>query len=69
MGFYYLYHKSPKQHQNLGRSFDSLQQVPAFPTRMGGTRWVGHMVLAIETCLKSYKANVNQLEEVAVQKG
>ena len=68
MGLYYFYHKSPKQHQNLERSFVSLQQVPAFPTLVGGTRWVGHMVLAIETCLKSYKAIVNQLEDVAVQK-
>ena len=68
MGLYYFYHKSPKQQQNLERSFVSLQQVPAFSTRVGGTRWVGHMVLAIETCLKSYKAIVNQLEDVAIQK-
>ncbi len=68
MGLYYFYHNSPKQHQNLRRMFEALQQLPAFPTRVGGTRWVGHMVFAIETFFKSYKPIVCHLEDVSLQK-
>ena len=31
-------------------------------TRVGGTRWVGHMVLAIENFVKGYPAIGAQLE-------
>ena len=68
MGLYYFYHNSPKQHQNLSRMFEALQQLPAFATRAGGTRWVGHMVLAIETFLKSHKPIVWHLEDGSLQK-
>ena len=38
------------------------------PTRVGGTRWVGHMVLAIENFVKGYPAIRAQLEECITQK-
>ena len=34
------------------------------PTRVGGTRWVGHMKLAMETFLKGYEAFVLHLGQV-----
>lgn len=52
MGLYYFYDNSPKQQQNLKRSFQSLNQSPVMPTHVGGTRWVGHMILAVENFLK-----------------
>ena len=67
MGLYYFYN-SPKQHHNLAKVFDVLGQLPAYPTRVGGTRWIGHIVLAMETFLKSYKALICHLENVAVEK-
>ncbi len=67
MGLYYFYN-SPKQHHNLAKVFDVLGQLPAYPTRVGGTRWIGHIVLAMETFLKSYKALICHLENVAVKK-
>lgn len=52
MGLYYFYHNSPKQRQNLKRSFQSLNQSSVMPTRVGGTRWVGHIILAqLEDCI------------------
>ena len=56
MGLYYFYHNSPKQRQNLKRSFQSLNQSSVMPTRVGGTRWAGHMMLAVENFLKGYQA-------------
>lgn len=68
MGLYYFYHNSPKQRQNLKRSFQNLNQTAVMPTRVGGTRWVGHMVRSIENCLRGYQAIRHQLEECVTQK-
>jgi len=68
MGLYYFYHNSPKQRQNLKRSFQSLNQTSVMPTRVGGTRWVGHMVHSIENCLRGYQAIRHQLEDCVTQK-
>ena len=56
MGLYYFYHNSPKQRQSLKQSFLSLKQSSLMPARFGGTRWAGHMVLAIENFVKGYPA-------------
>lgn len=68
MGLYYFYHNSPKQRQNLKRSFESLRQSSVMPTCVGGTRWVGHMMLAVENVLKGYQAIHAQLEDCITQK-
>ena len=54
MGLYYFYHNSPKQRQNLKRSFQSLNQSSVMPTCVGGTRWVGHIILAVEKLLNPF---------------
>ena len=63
MGLYYFHHNSPKQRQNLKRSFESLNQSSVMPTPVGGTRWVGHIILAVENFLKGYQAILAQLED------
>ena len=68
MGLYYFYHNSPKQRQNLKQSFQSLNQSSVMQTRVGGTRWVGHMMLAVENFLKGYQAIHAQLEDCIMQK-
>ena len=69
MGLHYFYHNSQKQRQkNLKRSFQSLNETSVMPTRVGGTRWVGHMVRSIEECLRGYHAIRHQLEDCVTQK-
>ena len=43
--------------------------LPVVPTRIGGTRWVGHVVPAIEKFLKGYAALRSQLEDCVEQRG
>ena len=38
------------------------------PTRVGGTRWVGHIFLAVENFLKGYQAIRAQLEDCISKK-
>jgi len=59
MGLHYFYHK---------RSFQSLNETSVMPTRVGGTRRVGHMVRSIEKCLRGYHAIRHQLEDCVTQK-
>ena len=68
LGTYYFYYNSPKQRENLRNSFESLGRIPVMPTRVGGTRWVGHMLLAVETFIKGYEAIYNQMEDCINQK-
>lgn len=68
MGLYYFYHNSPKQRQNLKRSFQSLNQSSVMPTRVGGTTWVGHIILVVENFLKGYQAIRAQLEDCISKK-
>ena len=63
MGLYYFYHNSHKQQQNLKQSFQSVNQSSVMLTCVGGTRWVGHMMLAVENFLKAYQAIRVQLED------
>ena len=35
----------------LRNAFDSLQKTIVMPTRVGGTRWVGHLLLAVDNAL------------------
>ena len=58
----------PKQRQNLKRSFQSLNQSSVMPTRVGGTRWVGHIILSVENFLKGYQAIRAQLEDCISKK-
>lgn len=68
MGLYYFYKNSPKQRSNLNLTFEALGDKKVLPTRVGGTRWVGHVVLAVETFFKAYNAIVTHLGDVVQQK-
>ena len=68
MGLYYFYRNSSKQRKNLQSAFEALNQPCVVPTRVGGTRWVAHLLLAIETFLRAYKAIAHHLADVVAQK-
>ncbi|XP_013394236.1 zinc finger protein 862-like [Lingula anatina] len=61
-----FYHKSPKQRNGLKQVFEASKMDQLLPTRVGGTRWVSHTQLAVQNMLRSYKALVTHLEQVAI---
>ncbi|XP_014662095.1 PREDICTED: zinc finger protein 862-like [Priapulus caudatus] len=70
MGLYYFYHNSSLNRAMLRRSYEALKQNndSAFliPTRIGGTRWIGHTMRALTNLISSYKyimAHLGQLTE------
>ena len=67
MGLYYTYRNSSKQRKNLHASFKALGQRSVVPTRVGGTRWVSHLLLAIQNFLKGYRAITNHLCDCIAQ--
>ena len=69
MGVYYFYRNSPKQRQCLRTAFATLQMKCIVPTRVGGTRWVGHLFRAIDAFFKGYPAIVMQMADLVQQKG
>ena len=48
LGIYCFYHNSPLNRANLKQSYQSLDKAPLMPTRVGGTRWVGHVLKALD---------------------
>jgi len=48
----------------LKGSFKSLEEKVHLPTRIGGTRWVGHLLRALEKIVSGYKAIKQHLEQV-----
>jgi hypothetical protein len=57
-GLYLFYHNSPLNRSMLKRAHEALRtegdEPLKMPTRGGGTRWIGHLVTAIENLLQSY---------------
>ena len=45
-GLYYMYRNSPLNRTNLKNAFRYLSINIKLPTRAGGTRWVGHLLLS-----------------------
>lgn len=54
LNLYYFYHKSPLNRSNLKNSFQALDRKPLMPTRVGGTRWLPHILKALDHFLKGY---------------
>ncbi|CAG2231771.1 unnamed protein product [Mytilus edulis] len=54
LGLYYLYRRGPKQKKALKRAFSALNMTKILPTRVGGTRWMPHMLRAINVIIKEY---------------
>ncbi|KAL4240681.1 Sperm flagellar protein 2 [Mactra antiquata] len=72
MGLYYFYHNSSLNRAMLNRSASALKtdgdKSLLLPTRVGGTRWIGHTALALEHLTVSYKyilGHLGQLTEPA----
>ena len=40
---------------------------PTMPTRIGGTRWLSHTLLALENLWKGYRGIVQHLDQVKMQ--
>lgn len=59
-----FYHRSPLNRATLKKSFSVLGMKPLMPTRVGGTRWVSHLLRALDHFLKGYKGIVLHLEQV-----
>lgn len=51
---------------NLKHSFASLGLKVLMPTRVGGTRWVGHLLRALKNFIASYPALRQHLEQVSL---
>ena len=54
-------------HANLKRSYESLQKPPLMSTHVGGTRWVAHVLKALDHFLRGYPAIVQQSDSVGVR--
>jgi hypothetical protein len=63
-GLYYFYHKSSVNRSRFRRSAIVLELQLQIPTRIGGTRWVGHLHRAIQCILASYPAIVPHMQQV-----
>ncbi|XP_046565011.1 zinc finger protein 862-like [Haliotis rubra] len=61
----FKFYKSAKQKSELKSVFETLKLQFSMPTRVGGTRWVGHMLLAVKNMLKGYRALVFHLSKVS----
>ena len=65
-GLYYMYQNSPLNRTNLKNAFRCLNMKTHLPTRAGGTRWVGHVLKALDNFLSGFKAFRLHLEQVLV---
>ena len=64
MGLYSFYHASPLNRANLKASYQTLEQTPLMPTRIGGTCWVAHTLKALGNFLRGYAALIQHLEQI-----
>ena len=68
MGLYYFYHNSALNRSMLVRSYQAMvgkeKGEPLLPTRVGGTRWIGHTYRALTNLTTSYPYIVQHLGQV-----
>ena len=64
LGLFYFYQRSALNRANLKKSYETLQMTPLMPTRVGGTRWTGHLLRALTNFLRGYAAIVQHLQQV-----
>lgn len=62
----YANYKNYLQRANLKSTYRALNTNPVMPTRIGGTRWLGHTELALKRMLQGYPAFVSQLDQVNI---
>ena len=56
-----LYRKGAQNRANLKRCFLAIGQHPLIPTRVGGTRWVSHLLSAVDQLLRGYEGLTSHL--------
>ena len=61
-----FYHKSSLQTENLKETFKALQIPSALPHRVGGTRFVAHVLGALQQVWNGYPAYVQHLNQVNI---
>ena len=62
-GLYYFYHRSPLNISNLKAAFKATGTgLSLVPTRVGGTQWVGHVLLALINVARGYSGIVFHLQ-------
>lgn len=64
LNLYYFYRNSNITRSGLRESSKALGRSVVYPTRVGGTRWVGHIRLAISNLIKAYDIFVLHLGQV-----
>ena len=64
----YMYQNSPLNRTNLRNAFGCLKMNVCLTTHAGGTRWVGHVLKALEHFLAGYPAIQLHLEQLAISK-
>ena len=67
-GLYYMYRNSPLNRANLKEAYRCLGKKVLLPTRAGGTRWVGHVLKALNNFLSGYGAFRLHLEQLAASR-
>ena len=63
-GLYYMYKASALNRANLKNAFACIGLKKCLPTRANGTRWIGHILQALNNFLYSYPALRLHLEQV-----
>ena len=63
---YLFYRNSSLNRSMLKRTFDALRKKHIMPTRVGGTRWLPHVLRAVENLWKAYPAIVMHMQEVNI---
>ena len=67
-GLYYMYRNSPLNRANLKEAYRCLSKKVLLPTRAGGTRWVGHVLKALNNFLSGDGAFRLHLEQLAASR-
>ena len=63
-GIYYMYRNSALNQTNLKHAYTCLGLKILLPSRAGGTRWIGHILRALNNFLSGYPAIRLHLEQV-----
>ena len=63
-GLFYMYRNSAQNRTNLQNAYRCLGLKVLLPTRVGGTRWVSHVLQALNNFLSDYAAFRLHLEQV-----
>ena len=64
LDLYLFYHASTVRRATLANTFDALSMRHSIPTRVGGSRWLGHTLRALTTLWKGYRGVVTHLQQV-----